>query len=396
MGGYLSHYAGQVEAAKQLNPDIIPVLPADELQCYLELMDAAGVTLPTVVQGALISLHVGKALSASEHSDAKFGELIDIVRPWPEPSDSNMFNSLDRSTWKLRNLAGITEVQRCDWFCDTVVKGFLLKLLEAGVERSQSAMAFALAIQACWDANLDDDVRDHTTSVMDMCLRCARSVIMLVSFDFQYLDAGAFADLAYIEKRKCGSGTDIDAVVSIGLSENEWYAERLKTLLAARAAIERHADSLKSDATTIASLVKSNFDIEKATNLTHIMKRLCVCVSELPQDSVAATLVAAKAALANMVAKGLPVAAAGNMAIMECLQTLASEASLALSLDAEVHEIVANIHSSAKQAAASNLVAQCVKHCKSLIAKEPAQLPDCNELLVTARIRTGVLDAQHP
>ena len=44
-----------------------------------------------------------------------------------------------------------------------------------------------------------------------------------------------------------------------------------------------------------------------------------MCVSELPQDSMATTLVAAKLALSNMVAKGLPQAAAGDIGIMECL-----------------------------------------------------------------------------
>ena len=369
-----------MEAAKQLNPNIIGVLPADELQCYLEVMDSSGQALPSVVQGALISLHVGRALQAAEHSDTKFTNLIDTVRPWPEPSESDMFNSLNRETWKLRHLVGITEQQRSEWFVDTVVKGFMIKLLETGAERSQSALAFALAIQECWNANLDDEVGDHTTNVMDMCLRCARSVIMLVSFDFQYLDADAFDDLAYIEKRRFASGSDIDIVFSICISGTEWYAERLKSLLAARVAIERHAAQLNSDAEMLGSLCNTNFDIQKAAHLTQIMKRLCVCVSELPQDSMATTLVAAKLALSNMGAKGLPQAAAGDIGIMGCLQSLGSEASLALSLDADVHELVASIHASAKHAAAANLLAQCVKHCESLISTEPENILECNVL----------------
>ena len=214
-----------MEAAKQLTPNIIGVLPADELHCYLGLMDSSGQALPSVVQGALISLHVGRALQAAEHSDTKFTNLIDTVRPWPEPSESNMSNGLGRETWKLRHLAGITEQQRSERFVDTVVKGFMVKLLETGAERSQSALAFAPAIQECWNANLDDEVGDHTTNVVDMCVRCARSVIMLVSFDFQYLDADAFGDLAYIEKRRFASGSGIDIVFSICISETEWYAE---------------------------------------------------------------------------------------------------------------------------------------------------------------------------
>ena len=104
---------------------------------------------------------------------------------------------------------------------------------------------------------------------------------------------------------------------------------------------------------------------------------------------MATTLVAAKLALSNMVAKGLPKAAAGDIGIMECLQSLGSEASLALSLDADVHELVASIHASAKHAATANLVAQCVKNCESLISTEPENLPECDVLSSLLELANG-------
>ena len=210
---------------------------------------------------------------------------------------------------------------------------------------------------------------------------------------FQYPDADAFDDLAYIETHRFASGSGTDIVFSTCISETEWYAERLKNLLAARVAIERHAAQLNSDAEMLGSLRNTNFDIQKAAHLTQIMELLCVCVcacvSELPQDSMATALVAAKLALSSMVAKGLPKAAAGDIGIMECLQSLGSEASLVLSPDADVHELAASVHASARHAATANLVAQCVKHCEGLITTEPENLPECTVLLSLLELAKG-------
>jgi hypothetical protein len=322
-------------------------------------MDASDVQLPFPTQGALLSLHIGRILQAAEYAQDKFKELIQAAAPWPSCSAPDAFKPMDRTTWLLSSLGGMTEKKKVEWFCDTIFSGFLIKLLEEGEARASHATAFAVCIQDAWEQEVETEVGDATAQCMETILRCVRCLMMLHTFDLDMMTSGAWEDLGYIMKRAAATGSGADVLFAITMLENDYWSGRVKKLGEARSGIQQHGAQLKQDTAFLKTLSP---EADFATpELPKILQRLCLYTSEMPEEAIAKVLQLAKDKTKAVIKFALGCATSGKHEVLKPLLAIAHEASLAFSLDSEVDELISQIHSTSKQSAMHAILQKCVE-----------------------------------
>ena len=322
------------------------------------MMEASDVQLPFATQGALLSLHIGRILQAAEHSQAKFDELIKATAPWG-CTVPDAFKPMDRTTWVLRSLGNMTEKAKVEWFSDTIFSGFLVKLLEEGEARASHASAFALHLQSAWEEEVETEVGDATAQCMETILRCVRCLLMLHSFDMDMMTSDAWEDLDYIMKRAAATGSGADVLFAITMQENDYWSGRVKKLGDARSGIQQHGAQLKLDTDFLDSLCPAaDF---ASPEIPKVLQRLCLYTTVMPDEAIAQFLKLAKGKIMSAIKVALGCMTSGRHDVLKPLHAMAHEASLAFSLDAEVDELISQIHSKSKQSALHAILQKCVE-----------------------------------
>jgi hypothetical protein len=321
-------------------------------------MDASDVQLPIATQGSLLSLHIGRILQAAEHSQGKFDELIKATAPW-RCTELGAFKPMDRSTWLLCHLGGMIEKTKVEWFADTIFNGFLIKLLEQGEARANHANAFALHLQKAWEEEVENEVGDATAQCMETVLRCVRCLLMLHSFDLGMMTSDAWEDLDYIMKRAAATSSGADVLFAITIQESDFWSGRLKKLGESRAGIHQYGAQLKVDTDFLESWKPA--DDFRNPELPKILLRLCLYTAVMPEEAITQFLKLAKDKTMSAIKAALGCMASGELEVMKPLSAIAHEASLAFSLDAEVDELISQIHIKSKEGAMHSILQKIVE-----------------------------------
>ena len=356
----------QVEAAKQITVENVASLPAEELLGYLASLHMASEDIPIAVQGALVSLEVGRLLQAAEHNTSKYGAFIAAVKPWSLQTDS-VFDPLDPQTWVLSSLTALSERARCDWFLSTVFAKFFVPMVDAGAPKMAQVLAFSEAFIKAWETDDEVEAGDHTMGIMMLALRCFRFMEIVASFDMDKIISSddAWDTLSFMSKLGQGSqGTSVDVLVATSVAEDAFYKRRLDDLMGFKAAILSHGFGIKRDMTLLQCMDGGFTEVEI---LKECLMNVCIYTIELdPKFTdriVPLALETTKAVLRSGIDEFEKTDGEQSKAIMKKLQMLSSEASLVFSLDGEISELCEAISVKAGENAKRSEMDECIMLC---------------------------------
>ena len=342
--------AGQVEVAKQLTKENIPSLPPDELHQFLSTMHMADQDVPISTKGALATLQVSQHLISAEHNREQLSALIRSIKPWPS-TDQTEFKTTEPITWRLGLLTGLPEKTRVDWFVESTFEKFLIPLIEQGEDKAARVLEFCTQMIAAWESELDAEVADYTAAVMDICLRCWRVLQNILTFDVAQLCEDSFNDMEFLRKSKDSVHEGPDVLLSVTIDETEFYCTRIEKLLASRGACTRLNPMVAKDGETLKQVAPlGEHTAQTYIELTKVCQNICLYKSELNESTIQNFMSLAQTVLSSVIKEGVIKCETKGKDFdqLKGLQALASEASLAFSLEPEFDALVARLGASSR------------------------------------------------
>lgn len=366
----------EVEVAKQLAPEVIASLPEAELFANLRSMEEHDTPLPTEVLSCLVSIAAAGLIGPAEHSDQALHDLLRCAKPWTvgEPS---LFKYDDKKTWILSNAQGLTESEKLDWFIETFMSNFLVELLSAGEAKSARVFATCAALIARWDEDTSDaEIGDATAQAMDSCLKIARVLQAIISYDVSPLTPDTWEDIDYISKLRESASDTVDCSMAVAIADADWYNERLTKLLLFRVAVERSSEQFVADMNFWESL-GTGFDPGRVADMRAGLSRLCVCGQELP-ESMTSQLAGKVCAKVKDIITGATEdeGIADQTSALDSLQLLISDCGLAFSLDGDFDEFAMKAWDKIKTTAFHRIEDQCMKILGQIAAMNPQVIND--------------------
>lgn len=253
---------------------------------------------------------------------------------------------------------------------NTFVSDYLMSLLDAGGQKSKMMVAAAQAMITEWIKDtVDADIGDLCADTMDGVLRACRVVSALV-FDAGDLQDELWADITFLGKLRDSSADTVEAIVAVGIANNDFYNSRMTKLPDMQPAIQKHNELFVTDRSFWESS-EGKFAADECADVIAAVRKLSLFAQELPALMAQPVLDLAcqkvKAILKDATQDFAKLVGLGAVGIV---QELANECTIAYSLDSEIDELNSLVCMNLKEVAIASTKSQCIKLLDRIAAAE--------------------------
>ena len=338
-----------------LAPDSMATLSDHELHLNLKAVTETGIELPTETYASLVGIAAASLLSSTDFDDAKLKKLIVCVKPWPGRQSMDI-DVADRSTWLLSNVRGLPETEACSWFVNTFMVGFLGSQIDKG-ESSAALVAKVckIAIKEWEDDSTVAVIGESTVDTMDSILKCFNVLCMLIEYRVTDMSDDTFKEIEWFGNLRTSSAEGVQSVMAVNMAQNVWYNDRLNKLLDNKMAVDTYGEDFVKDLEWWTNAVHK-WQPAVTKDMAAATKRLCLYEVNLLEDMVRPIKDISLKKVKLYIMDGVQSLSSNpSQDGMHGLVQLASDCTLAFSLDSEIDEMSAQVNKLSRSHAVSAL-----------------------------------------